>query len=357
MTWMVEQDEQVATIGTEPAVGPDQGATLTDPDGSDARSEQAIIAFLHGEQSPATARERSWTRLWTMAGYAVRDALRGIRRRPGLAASATLTVSLCAVLAGGAAIARAGVDATLSRWADGVEFVVYLQPGAAEADVARVHDELAATDGVRRVSLVTQQEAYDEYRRMYSDDKAMTEAVTPDLLPSSLRVAPKDADPGLIRRITRPLAADPAVYQVVTADDAVRDVRDLSGAVSGFGTWLAAVLGVVGIVLSATMIRSSITARQREIDMMRSLGAGRTYIAAPVAIEGVLIGATSAVVAAVLLAGVVARAGSSTSSVVTSLLPSAGGTRSAIALVALLTVAVCTVVSVVTTAAALRRSR
>lgn len=335
---MTDSDEQVSTVD------------VTD-------SDDAIASFLDGAHAGTTPRESSWTRVASMAGYAVRDAVRGIRRRPGLAASATLTVSLCALLAGGAAIARAGVDATMSRWADGVEFVVYMQPGADHADVDRVHRTLATSDGVRRVTRVTQEEAYAEYRQLYQHDPTMVDAVTPDLLPSSFRVAPVDADPGLIRRITHPLSSDPAVYQVVTADDAVRDVRDLSGAVSGLGTWLAVALGVVGIVLSATMIRSSITSRRQEIEMMRSLGAGRAYIAAPVAIEGVVIGLAAAAVTAVLLVAATTRAHASTSSIVTSLLPSAAGTRSVIVVVTTATVAVCATASVLTTATALRRSR
>lgn len=335
---MNDNDEQASTV------------SVVDPG-------DAIAAFMRDERPEGAQRETGWTRFASMAAYALRDAVRGIRRRPGLAVSAALTVSLCALLAGGAAIARAGVDATMARWADGVEFVVYLQPGATRADIDRVGRELSGTEGVRRVARVSQREAYSEYRRMYAGDSTMTEAVTPDLLPSSFRVTPTDADPGLIQRITRPLESDPAVYQVVTADDAVRDVRDLSGAVSGFGTWLAIVLGVVGIVLSATMIRSSVTARQREIDMMRALGAGRTYIAAPVAIEGVMIGVTGAVVATLLVSGVIARLGTSTSSVVNSLLPSASAAWSVAATVAVMTVVVATTVSVLTTAASLRRSR
>ncbi len=328
----------------------DAGDVEVDPD-------QAINSFLTGEAAMGSLRERPWTRFVSMVGYSLRDAVKGIRRRPALAASATLTVSLCALLAGGAAIARVGVDDTMSRWADGVEFVVYLQPGTSPADIQRVGDELRDADGVREVTPVSQDEAYAEFQRLYADEANMIEAVTPDLLPPSFRVAPEDADPGLIQRVTRPLASDPDVYRVVTADDAVRDVRDLSGAVSGFGTSLAIVLGVVGIVLSATMIRSSIAARQREIDVMRSVGAGRTYIAAPVAIEGVLIGVAGAAVAALALWLATVQASGSDSSVVESLLPPSSEARSVVLTVVVVTVAVCTLVSVLTTANALRKAR
>jgi cell division transport system permease protein len=323
----------------------------------DSDDDRAISTFLSGEAAMGQLRERPWTRVLSMARYALRDAVYGIRRRPGLAASAALTVSLCALLAGGASIARAGVDATLARWADGVEFVVYLQPGASDEDIERVGDQLRSAEGVREVTAVSQQEAYEEYQRLYADEETMVEAVTPDLLPPSFRVAPVDADPGLIQRITRPLASDPDVYQVVTADEAVQDVRDLSGAVSGFGTWLAIVLGVVGVVLSATMIRSSIAARQREVEMMRSFGAGRSYIAAPVAIEGVLIGLVGAGVAALGLGVAMARASASDSSVVTSLLPPGSQARAVVLAVFGVTVLLCTLVSVLATAAALRRAR
>ncbi len=333
----------------------DPGSTDDRPSG--IGQDRAINSFLSGEATIGALRERPWSRVASMARYAFRDALRSIRRRPALAASAALTVSLCALLAGGAALARAGVDATMSRWADGVEFVVYLQPGASHTDIERVGDELRSADGVREVTPVSQEQAYEEYQQLYADEATMVEAVTPDLLPPSFRVSPDDADPGLIQRITRPLASDPDVYQVVTADDAVRDVRELSGAVSGYGTWLAIVLGVVGVVLSATMIRSSIASRRDEIEMMRSFGAGRAYVAAPVVIEGVLIGAAAAAVAAGGLGLLAARARSSSSQVVTSLLPPASDALAVALVVAVATVVVCSVVSVLATASTLRSAR
>lgn len=354
-------DEQAAPSdeeqGSEPSADLDTEAAADDDTASTVGDDHAISSFLIGDGAGGTRRESGWTHVAAMSTYALRDAWRGIRRRPALAASAMLTVSLCALLAGGAAIARAGVDSTMARWADGVEFVVYLQPSADRTDVARVGGLLHDSEGVREVTRVTQQEAFAEYRRLYAGESTMVEAVTADLLPSSFRVAPRDADPSLIRRITEPLASDSAVYQVVTADDAVQDVRDLSGAVSGLGTWLAFLLGVVGVVLSAAMIRSSISSRQREIEMMRSFGAGRTYIAAPVAIEGVLIGLAGAVVASVLLTISTSQASGSDSAVVSSLMPPAGEVATVIVVTSLVTIAVCTAVSVITTASALRKAR
>ncbi|HYO18389.1 MAG TPA: hypothetical protein VES02_06960, partial [Dermatophilaceae bacterium] len=58
-----------------------------------AGHDAAITSFLTGEAALTSLRERPWTRFVSMVGYAVRDAGRGIRRRPGLAASAALTVS------------------------------------------------------------------------------------------------------------------------------------------------------------------------------------------------------------------------------------------------------------------------
>ncbi|HNB95165.1 MAG TPA: hypothetical protein PLX07_09320, partial [Microthrixaceae bacterium] len=79
--------------------------------------------------------------------------------------------------------------------------------------------------------------------------------------------------------------------------------------------------------------------------------------AAPVAIEGVLIGVAGAGVAAVTLTLALTQAAGSSSSVVTSLLPPSGEARTVILVVFAATLAVCTAVSVLTTASTLRRSR
>src|SRR5690606_25079160 len=113
------------------------------------------------------------------------------------------------------------------RWADGVEFVVYLDPAATDSDVARVRDTLSSSQQVQALYRVTQQEAFEAFTELYSSEKAVIDAVTPDLLPSSFRVSPTSADPKTINAAVEPLRGDPAVYEIVTADDAVRDVRDL----------------------------------------------------------------------------------------------------------------------------------
>lgn len=256
-----------------------------------------------------------------MAGYAARDALRSLRRNPGLAVATCVTVALAVALAGAGVLVRDAVDTTAARWADGVEFVVYVDPGATGEDVERIRGTLEGSDAVSRVHRVTQDEAFEEFTELYSSEKAVVDAVTPDLLPSSFRVSPTSTDPRVIASAVEPLRGDPAVYEIVTADDAVRDVRDLSNTASSVSALLTAVLSGVAVVLCGAMIRTSIAARRDEIAAMRLIGASRSYVAAPLVLEGALCGlAASTVAALALLAGVSWSRGSD-SRVVAALVP------------------------------------
>jgi cell division transport system permease protein len=289
--------------------------------------------------------------------YATRDAIANIARRGGLAFSVICTIALCATMAGASILARSGIDTTLGRWADGVEFVVYLDPAAPPEDLERLRGTLEADPSVRNVTEVTQAEAYDDYAELYADTPEMVEAVTADLLPASLRVAPTAADPELITEIANSVGDDAAVYRVVTANDAVTDMRDLSRTVSSVGTALAIALGAIAVVLSVAMLRASIAARRDEITIMGLVGATRSYIAAPIILEGALLGAAAAALAsATLWAGHRAVSGSD-SSVLEALSATSGPISGTLVALAVTVTVASAVTALAVTATALHRAR
>lgn len=352
------------------AIAADPGTVVVRPVGPTDRTDNQTMAIdlapdldsptnhpTPTSQVPRGARRRvlrpEVRRLVTMTGYAVRDALRSLRRNPGLAAATAVTVALAVTLAGAGVLVRDAVDRTAARWADGVEFVVYLDPAATDSDVARVRDTLSSSQQVQALYRVTQQEAFEEFTELYSSEKAVIDAVTPDLLPSSFRVSPTSADPKTINAAVEPLRGDPAVYEIVTADDAVRDVRDLSDTASTASGVLTVVLGAVALVLCTAMIRTTVATRSDEIRAMRLIGASRSYVAAPLVLEGALCGLAAAAVSTAALLAAASAARSSSSRVITALIPTdaTATTTAVLATAAAATLAVAAVSTAVATVA------
>lgn len=75
---------------------------------------------------------------------------------------------------------------------DGVTEIVFLEPDATDEQRAAVEELLS---GYESVEFVDQDATYEEFAELFADDPAVVEPVTPDLLPSSFRVARSEGEP------------------------------------------------------------------------------------------------------------------------------------------------------------------
>ena len=75
-------------------------------------------------------------------GNLFRELTYSIRRSPSLFIGTLLTISISLVALGGGLVLGQAVDAATDRWKDGVEFIVFLNPDASEAETQSVTSKL-----------------------------------------------------------------------------------------------------------------------------------------------------------------------------------------------------------------------
>lgn len=90
---------------------------------------------------------------------------------------------------GGALLFVAGVDHVLERWKDGVEFIVYMQPGADQEKIDQVKGK-AASPQVSDIKFVDTWATFKEFQQLFRDDPDIVASVKPQDLPQSFRVTP-----------------------------------------------------------------------------------------------------------------------------------------------------------------------
>lgn len=229
--------------------------------------------------------------------YAVRDALRNLRRNPSITIAAVLTAAVSLALVGSAFLLRQGVASATERWQGGVEFIVFADPAASGRQLIDLRDDLRDDPRVRQVVYVDQDEAYEEFSEMFADQPAVLEVVTPDQLPASFKVVPVEADSQIVGAIAADFEQRPGVYDVVVALDVVRTVEGLSDGLSTGVLVIASVLGAAAVALILNAIRMAVDARRREVEVMGLIGAPRWYIRLPFVLEGVVTGAAGGGVA------------------------------------------------------------
>ncbi len=236
--------------------------------------------------------------------YVAREVGSNLRRNITLTLASVITVFVSLALVGVAFLTRQGVQNATQRWQGGVEFIVFLQPTASQDQINAVQDALDNSPQVASVDFVDQQEAYDEFVDLFRESPEMVQSVTPEILPPSFRVEPKDKNVDVIRALGSTFETMSGVKQVVFAAEAIRTLQDFSRLLSlGLFSGALVLLGAA-VLLILNAIRMAMFARRREIEVMKLVGATNWFIRVPFMIEGLvqgLVGALFAIPAVILI--------------------------------------------------------
>jgi cell division transport system permease protein len=241
-------------------------------------------------------------------GFFLREAIRATRRSaaPSFAALATVLVTLL-VLGVFIPIVQAtngAANSVRSR----VEVDVYMKTNATAADNARVRRELLNVPHVKSVQFVSKQQAYAQQSRI---DPAAYRLLGSNPLPDTFHVIPDN--PGNVLAVrtslappsgndpTHPGTIDQSIQSVSNKRNDTKKILEVTNLVTITAAALTVLLTIASILLIANTIRLSLYARRREVEVMKLVGATDWFIRWPFVIEGVVVGATGALLAIAVL--------------------------------------------------------
>ncbi|TML00950.1 MAG: ABC transporter permease [Actinobacteria bacterium] len=228
--------------------------------------------------------------------YFFNETLQGLRRNGLVAFAAISTAFIALFLVGGALLVSREVSLLIDFTTRDVEVSVFLQKGISPTQQAQIGDLLAHMPEVASVHYESQQEAYQRFIKIFQNQEALVQNITPDALPASFRVKLKD--PQQFSVVAQRLVGQPGIDKIV---DQRQILKRLFAVIRVFRIGVLAV-AVVMLVSAAALIgntvRLAVFNRRKEIGIMRLVGATNWHIRLPFLIEGViegLLGASAAV--------------------------------------------------------------
>ncbi len=240
-------------------------------------------------------------------GFALREALRALRRNavPSFAATATVlvTVLVLGVFIPVVQATTGAADEVRSR----VIADVYLKVNPTRPDIERVQRLLEReAPSVGRVEFISKEAAYRAERERHPE---YYDLLGKNPLPDTFRVTPeRPEDIGQIRDFLTPVAPaggrttiDPAIDEVRDREEDTPKILSATRVIKLTMGGLAVLLGVASVLLVANTIRLSLYARRREVEVMKLVGATDWFIRWPFVIEGILVGALGGLLAVLLL--------------------------------------------------------
>ena len=252
-------------------------------------------------------------------GYSLREAGHHFRRNWTTVLGAIVTIFLSLFIIGLFILGSAMINSVLGGVEDSLTIQAFLSDNADQASVDAFRAEVESWDNVESVTYKSKDEALEEYRtsmsnRNASDAVAALDGENP--LPASLVIRLTDAQQ--VQATAEKVASDPTFAQIRDGTDdpttsATEDVLYGQGTVERLleftnyirigAVILVALLTFVAFVFINNTIRLAITARRREIAIMRLVGASNGFIRGPFVMEGTLEALIAALLAIAALAG------------------------------------------------------
>lgn len=220
---------------------------------------------------------------------ALREALLAFRRAPMLSALSVTTIAFSLFAFGLFGLVALNIRNALREVEDRVEIRAFIADGTGAEATGAAMGDIAAFPEAASVRLVTQAQALDRARRELGE---FSDVFEEGILPASieLRLKPGFRDPATVRTIARRIEVYDFVDDIRFGEEWVEKLHRLRNVATLAGASLGLTFAIVAVIIIGSTIRMAVLAREREIAIMRLVGATNGFIRAPFLIEGFLKG-------------------------------------------------------------------
>ena len=232
--------------------------------------------------------------MWSRLTYTFRETAASLSRNITLTVAAILTSAVSLFLVGGTFLVQRGFDNLLSKWAGGVQMIVYVKADATDDQIAQVESALRQQTTVidtNKLEYFDKDASLAEAKRLFAADPGAFALLTKDNIPTEFKVVPQPGKLDLLVELADGFRTQiPPVQKVVLARDQIEQISKLRDFVQTVTVGLSILLLIGALILIWTTIRTAMFARRREIEVMKLVGATNWFIRIPFMLEGLIQG-------------------------------------------------------------------
>jgi len=242
-------------------------------------------------------RRRGWLTFVRMCRYGINN----FSRNAWLTIAATAVMSVTLIIVFITLSARQVLVDTVSNVSKRADMSIYLKGDTPEKTIKTIKSRIEKLDNVDSVKYISAEEAREKQAEQYKDNPDTLEAIreSSNEMSATLRVSVKE------------LNNQQSLNNFVKTNDLYKKYKDPNREPSfSVGNWvrLASIGGsiatVVFVVISSLVvfntIRMAIFNRKDEIEMMKLIGAERSFIRGPFIVEAIMYGFIAAIIATIV---------------------------------------------------------
>lgn len=216
---------------------------------------------------------------------AIREALLAFRRAPLLSALGVTTIAFSLFAFGLFSLVAINIRNALRGIEERVEVRAFLIDNVPGDSIAALMEELGNREDVQRVEYVDREQALARAREELGEFKDVFEA---GFLPASIDIRMREGfrDPTSVLRVADVVRTNPYVEDVRYGADWIEKLHRIRNIAAATGVILGIAFAAVAIIIISATIRMTVLARQREIGIMRLVGATDAFVRRPFLLDG-----------------------------------------------------------------------
>lgn len=253
-------------------------------------------------------RRRKWNTFLRMVNYGIRNITRNLWLT--LAAVAIMVITLAVILS--TVLVSVASSDTIKLISDKVGASIYIKADVSEKDRKEMQDKLSSLDNVKSVEFISAKQAKEDFAKRNSNNserlKALYEAT--DRFPATFRIILEDIKD--FKSLDNFVKTDETYKKNRSEQDPSFEDKSNSNTIEKIGRTINVAqkagfaLAIVSICLAILIvfntIRMAIFNRRDEIEMMKLIGASRSFIRGPFIVEAIVYGMISALVSTIAVA-------------------------------------------------------
>ncbi len=244
--------------------------------------------------------------MFSRIGYTFKQAFSQISRNKGMSFTATLAITAMMLILGLFFTTFVNVDLFAEVIQQDYNVIeVYLADKNDDAKNESIGKSLKSMKGVNNVKYRSKEDALEIMKERWGDNAYLLDNLQSNPLPDSYLVYVDDKDSA--DNVSVEAKEIQGVSDIKYYQDTVEKLSKITDAVEVGSIIIMGFLVVVSIILVANTIKLTIFNRQKEIGIMKYLGATNWFVRAPFVVEGTILGVLSALVSTGILGLIYSR--------------------------------------------------
>lgn len=240
--------------------------------------------------------------MFTLLRRIIYNGCRSFRRQVVFSGSAIFVMALTIILATSLFLFQEVSRFLISTIQEKVDISVYFNEESLEEEILKVKDELSKISGVKDIEYVSRDDALSRFTERHKNQPDLMESLTmvgknPFLASLNVRAGEfaqyADISNFLTNDSFKDIVTEVDYFQ---REPVIEKLFSLTSDINKAGIIFSIALGFLALCLAFNQVRLAIYDSRKEIKIMRLVGASNWYIRSSFLVQGIIIGALSALI-------------------------------------------------------------